>query len=85
MGKMALDKIPPMGNMAGMELPTIAELESRAGRIGLSIRELCDAADISISTYYRWRGGEAVPLLDGFERLVKAVESAEGQQPSDAA
>ncbi len=41
----------------------IAEVERRARELNLTVWELCRRADVHYALWYRWRGGESVPIL----------------------
>ena len=54
-------------------LPTPAEIERRAKALGLGMPDVCRAAGIAPSTFYRWRAGDTCPSLDVCQRLLDAT------------
>ncbi len=59
----------------GMDISKRAELlERRAKNHGLRMRDVCTAADLNFSTFWRWKKGEASPSLDAWERLTATIE-----------
>lgn len=56
-----------------LQLPTAAQIEARARRVGLGIPELCRLTGIAPSTFYRWKAGDTTPRLDVCQRLLDAI------------
>ena len=57
-----------------MQIITAADIEERAKKAGKTMAEVCREAGIAPSTFSRWKNGTTKPLLDVFERLMKATE-----------
>lgn len=59
----------------------INEIIGRAQAIGFPVRELCDAASVNLSTWWRWQQPDANPRLrdmqDALERLDRALQTRE--------
>jgi transcriptional regulator with XRE-family HTH domain len=59
----------------------INEITARAEAIGFPLRELCQAASVSLSTWWRWQQPDANPRLrdmqDAFERLDRVLSERE--------
>lgn len=66
--------------MASMAQDRIQKIKARAERVGLTIPQLCQAADVDVSTVYRWLEGRGA-RMDTFEvnvpRLEAELEKAE--------
>ena len=58
------------------ELLSPADVERLAGESGLSLKELFARADISHTTFYRWKAGKTTPNLVVYERIRNALRSA---------
>ena len=53
---------------------TASEIEARARRAGMSVREFCERAEIALSTFYRWKAGKHSPSVATYERLCQVIE-----------
>ncbi len=51
-------------------------VEQLAFEAGLSVKELCERAHISHTTFYRWRAGKTAPGLAVYQRIIEAVREA---------
>jgi predicted transcriptional regulator len=61
----------------------IEEIECRAKNSGISIEDLCKAAGVAPSTFYRWKSGDTSPTLITVERIFNAAEEiSEPASPS---
>lgn len=62
---------------AFMEMPDrIAAAETRAKRIGLTVKDLCQAADCHRATWQRWKAGKGEPSVSQWERVERHIEAA---------
>ena len=61
------------------------QIEAAARSNGIGLTELCKRAQISISTFTRWRAGKTEPTLDVYRRLIGAARPASPIQPNEAA
>lgn len=52
----------------------INEIERCAAALGVAVRDLCAAAGISPSTYWRWQKPDANPRLRDMEKAFAAME-----------
>lgn len=52
------------------------QIERQAAALGLSLRDLCERADIAQSTFYRWRSGETEPNLRVYRRIKDVLRDA---------
>jgi hypothetical protein len=60
---------------SGMDISKRAELlEQRAKSHGLRMRDVCVAADLDFSTFWRWKKGEVKPSLEAWERLQATID-----------
>ena len=53
---------------------TALEIEAKARKAGLPIRALCKRAEISVTTFWRWKAGKHSPSIEIYRRLYEAVE-----------
>lgn len=53
----------------------INDIRSRAGKIGLPLRDLCASAGVNVSTVYRWTSDEANPRIRSMLRALAAMEA----------
>ncbi|MDE2468211.1 MAG: helix-turn-helix transcriptional regulator [Bradyrhizobium sp.] len=66
-----------IARMNDADLLSPKEIERLAGERGMSLPELCRAAGISHTTFYRWKAGKTVPSIDIYKRICDAlVQSA---------
>jgi len=54
-------------------LKTPAQIERTALRRGLSMVQVCRMAEVSYSTWSRWKNGLTCPSIDIYEKLVLAA------------
>lgn len=72
-------------SLGGMELFTADDIRARAKAVGLSIRALCQLANVPRSTFEGW-DKKYQPNMAGYRRVVEALERAEAAKvPQDAA
>lgn len=55
-------------------LEQIAEIETKARDMGLTIDELCERAGIDRATWQRWKAGKASPVYENLTRVRAVVE-----------
>lgn len=53
---------------------TAAEIEARAEEAGLTMADVCRAAGIAITTFWRWKTGQTEPTLGIYLKLCAATE-----------
>lgn len=58
----------------------INEINSRAQVIGLPIRELCEAARINWSTYWRWQQPDANPRMRDMQSALESLDRVLSQR-----
>jgi hypothetical protein len=64
----------------------ITQIEAAMKRRGVTIRALCDAAQINSSTWTRWKSGANGPTLMTWSRVTAALGRLEGaESKQDAA
>ena len=56
---------------------TPADVERQAAEAGISLKELCARAEISHTTFYRWRSGATSPSIDVYTRIIKALRAVQ--------
>jgi transcriptional regulator with XRE-family HTH domain len=59
------------------EILSPIEIERLATGAGITLAELCRRAEISYSTFYRWRETRTTPSIDVYARLLKALRTAQ--------
>lgn len=52
----------------------INEIISRAQAIGLSIRDLCEEAEVNFSTWWRWQKPDANPRLRDMQDAISRMD-----------
>jgi transcriptional regulator with XRE-family HTH domain len=63
------------------ELLTPDDIERMARNLGKTMPEVCDAAGVAYTTFWRWRTERSTPSIDVYRRLVKAASPATGAAP----
>lgn len=63
----------------------IAEIESRAAKLGLTMSDLCQAAKVHPTTFSRWKKSEKNPepvgaTIKSLNALTTALDSLEGKR-----
>lgn len=62
-----------------MELPTPSDLRRRRTELGLTQREVADAADVSQPLIARVEAGDVDPRLSTLRRIIEALDAAEAE------
>lgn len=52
----------------------LTNYEQQAADVGVTMRAICEAAELEYSTYWRWREGRVRPSWDAWERFIQAYE-----------
>lgn len=52
----------------------IAEMERGLSGAGRTVKDLCDAADVSQSTWTRWKAGSNSPTFSTWQKVRQAYE-----------
>ena len=58
----------------------ILAIEAKVKASGMTVNELCKAADIDRATWQRWKAGEVPPLLSNWRRVLGVAENREVAQ-----
>lgn len=62
-------------DMDELKLLSAEDVERLAAEAGVPLKDIFEKADISHTTFYRWRKGDTRPTLDVYERIVNALRS----------
>ena len=57
---------------------TLKQIEDKAAKAGMNMRELCELAGIAYTTYWRWASGKSEPKQS---KLAKLIRAAKGVMP----